>query len=63
MEQTAIDWLYDQIDSKGKCIYDVLDQARALHRKQIEQAHIDGGKNQRTAVKYYEETFNPQTKK
>lgn len=29
----------------------------AMEKEQIQQAHMDGGKNNRTAVKYYHETF------
>ena len=34
MEQTALEWLYDQIENKGKCIYEVIDQARTVDKEQ-----------------------------
>lgn len=41
MKQTAIKWLYDQIENKGKCIYEVIEQAKQLEKQQIIQAHED----------------------
>jgi hypothetical protein len=35
----------------------MFEQAKELEKQQIEKAHIDGGKNQRTSVQYYNETF------
>lgn len=35
MEQTAVEWFYDQIENKGKCIYEVIEQALELEKKQI----------------------------
>ena len=34
MEQTALEWLYDQIENKGKCIYEVFKQAKAMEKEQ-----------------------------
>ena len=59
MKQTAIDWLYDQIENKGKCIYEVIDQARAMEKDQIMNAYNNG--DNRSAELYYNETFKPQT--
>jgi hypothetical protein len=34
MDQTAVEWFYDQIENKGKCIYEVIDQAKEMEVKQ-----------------------------
>jgi len=62
MKQTAVEWLYDQIENKGKCIYEFIDQAKEMEKEQIIDAVEDG---QRTdfyvkyydAEQYYNETF------
>ena len=36
MEQTAIEWLYDQIENKGKSIYEVIEQAKAMQDEQMQ---------------------------
>lgn len=59
MKQTAVEWLWDTL-LKGEFINnpeELLEQAKAMEKERIENAHIDGGKNQRTAVKYYNEIF------
>jgi hypothetical protein len=33
MKQTALEWLYDQIENKGKCIYEVIEQAKAIEEE------------------------------
>ena len=43
MEQTAVEWLYDQIENKGKSIYEILEQAKAMEKEQIERAYQQGG--------------------
>ena len=64
MKQTAVEWFFKHLE--GIRIIDgyewiklqqAFEQAKAMEKEQIENAHIDGGKNQRTAVKYYNETF------
>ena len=45
MRQTAIEWLYDQIENKRKCIYEVFEQAKAMEKKQREKCFIEGYKN------------------
>ena len=32
--KTAVEWLYDQIENEGKCIYEILDQAKEMEKKQ-----------------------------
>jgi hypothetical protein len=34
MKQLAIEWLYDQIENEGKCIYEVIEQAKEMEAKQ-----------------------------
>ena len=59
--KTAVEWLIDQLEFDESVsmdnIEEIFNQAKAMEKEQMENAHIDGGKNQRTAVKYYNETF------
>lgn len=34
MKQTAIQWLYDEIENKGKSIYEVIEQAKAMEKQE-----------------------------
>ena len=34
MKQTAVEWFYDQIENKGKCIYEVIEQAKEMEKEQ-----------------------------
>jgi hypothetical protein len=34
--KTAVEWLYDQIENEGKCIYEVMQQAKEMEKEQIE---------------------------
>ena len=43
MKQTAVEWLYDQIENNAKCIYEVIEQAKAMEKEQIERAYQQGG--------------------
>ena len=68
MKQTAVEWLYDQIENKGKSIYEILEQAKAIDKEQIKDAFFEG-KNDGilmeryldykhiTPDEYYNETF------
>lgn len=67
MKQTALEWLYDQIENKGKCIYEVIDQARAMEKEQIFKVYFHGWSNgiQGNFIsqeEYYIENFKSQTK-
>ena len=42
MKQTAVEWLYDQIENKGKSIYEILDQAKAMEKEQIMDSFNEG---------------------
>ena len=42
MKQTAVEWLYDQIENKGKSIYEILEQAKAMEKAQITQSFVGG---------------------
>jgi prophage maintenance system killer protein len=62
MKQTAVEWLVEYLKLHGielnnDAIHNVINQSKEMEKEQIEKAHIDGGKNKRTAVKYYNETF------
>jgi urocanate hydratase len=66
MKQTAIEWLKKELETYGdpgycKIEWEIFDElieyAKEMEKEQIELAHIDGGKNKRTSVKYYNETF------
>jgi len=45
MKQTAVEWLYDQIENKGKCIYEVIEQAKAMEKEQIFKVYFHGWSN------------------
>jgi hypothetical protein len=62
MKQPAIEWLYDQIENEGKCIYEVIEQAKEMGKEQM----INFAENYETKVykgmfksaeQYYNETF------
>jgi 2-iminoacetate synthase ThiH len=56
--KTAVSWLYEKMPIKILPHYKKqLKEAQELFKQQIEKAHIDGGKNQRTSVQYYNETY------
>ena len=61
MKQTAVEWLYDQIENKGKCIYEVIEQAKEMEKEQIigayETAEKDCNKDFLHGDLYYHETF------
>ena len=42
MKPTAIKWLYDQIENHGKCIYEVIEQAKSMEKEQIMDAFNEG---------------------
>jgi 2-iminoacetate synthase ThiH len=57
--KTAVEWLYEELwkQTDFSLPNNILEQAKEMEKQQIEKAHIDGGKNQRTSVQYYNETF------
>lgn len=63
MKQTAVEWLYDQIENKGKSIYEILDQAKSMEKEQIKDAYNDDRPNltiyesNEAFKQYYNETF------
>ena len=58
MKQTAVEWLYDQIENKGKCIYEVIEQAKAMEKEQIRKAYLaDAYNSQYGFEQYYNETY------
>ena len=66
MKQTAVEWLYDQIENKGKSIYEILEQAKSMEKEQIIESycigcvHITKDNNifpRETSEQYYNEIF------
>jgi hypothetical protein len=39
--KTAVEWLYDQIENEGKCIYEVMEQAKEMEKEQMKIYQID----------------------
>jgi len=37
VKQTAVEWLYDQIENEGKCIYEVFEQAKQMDNEFLEK--------------------------
>lgn len=62
---TAIEWLIDQIDNKGKWRNEVLNQAKEMEKQQIIDAHFTAQKEdlqfwneaKQEALEYYNDTF------
>ena len=44
MNQLAVEWLYDQIENKGKCIYEVIEQAKEMEKQEKLECFIEGYK-------------------
>lgn len=62
---TAIEWLIDQIDNKGKWRNEVLNQAKEIEKQQIIDAYVSGEHQQGFEVEaeqYYNETFKKTNK-
>jgi uncharacterized protein YacL (UPF0231 family) len=63
MKQTAVEWLYDEIENNAKCIYEVIEQAKTMEKEQICNAYIYGAAygidvpNNLIPNTYYNETF------
>jgi hypothetical protein len=61
--KTAVEWLFDQIENEGKCIYEVIKQAKEMEKKQIIDAYENGVKETNSRCEYqnteqyYNETF------
>jgi HEPN domain-containing protein len=66
-KQTAVNWLVEQMKKpySDKYIMDILDQALAMEKEQIEQAYWDGWQNipSMSPQQYYTETFTEQPQK
>ena len=63
-KQSSIEWLVEQlkpaITLQEKYINEFLDQAKAMHKKEIEEAWLDGvgsWDSEKEAHQYYNETF------
>jgi hypothetical protein len=58
MKQTAVEWLYNQIENNAKCIYEVINQAKEMEKEQIMKARQDiFHTGNLTNEQYYNETF------
>jgi 2-iminoacetate synthase ThiH len=58
-KQTSVQYIQDNL-SMNKTLGEIkiiIATALEMEKQQIEEAHIDGGKNKRTSIKYYNETF------
>jgi hypothetical protein len=58
--KTAVEWLIEQIENEGKCIYEVIKQAKEMEKEQIMDAYIQGSislTSKNDAEQYYNETF------
>jgi len=73
MKQSSIDWLYNNLKSHFEHDGDLLEavkmsfeQAKAMHKEEIENAYWDGGQWVPTSgsqcEEYYNETFNTKEK-
>jgi hypothetical protein len=68
MEQTAVEWFYDQIENEGKCIYEVFEQAKEMEKEQIINAFNEGNESDWSnefgdgGEQYYNETFKSDEK-
>lgn len=70
---TAVEWYYDQTVVLGKTnYYELLEQAKQMERKQIEEAYINGDRNgfcryknigpeQITSSDYFTQTYQQPT--
>jgi hypothetical protein len=70
-KQTSVDWQFDQLSSENllglfthdqmKRAMEILEQAKAMHKEEIEDAHWHGGQDipihESTCEQYYNETF------
>jgi hypothetical protein len=57
MKQTAVEWLVDQIENEGKCIYEVIEQAKEMEKEQIIDAVNSYTVQWIDAEQYYNKTF------
>jgi hypothetical protein len=60
--KTAVEWFYDQIENKGKCIYEVIEQAKEMEKEQMQdlfKAGVNYGSGYVIATEWGEETTEP----
>jgi hypothetical protein len=66
--KTAVEWLFDQIENEGKCIYEVIEQAKEMEKEQhgktwdtaLDKYEVRAGNYMRAYEdfdEYYNETF------
>ncbi len=64
-KQSSIDWLYNKMyEHRGNITIEEFEQAKAMHQKEIVDAHVNGNKEytigggyELIAEHYYNETF------
>lgn len=62
-KQTSIEWLIDQVeDFIGLIPVDIIQQAKQMHKEEIEDAYFNGGADSKigkykTRQIYYQETY------
>ena len=69
MKQSSIEWFINELDktipyqhiSKSQIFTDIIEQAKAMHKEEIENAYDDGWHNnnddQYNPINYYNKTF------
>jgi len=63
--KTALEWLYDQIENEGKCIYEIFEQAKEMEKEQMKLSRVPiayenkswQGLMERHFEQWYNETF------
>lgn len=63
-KQNSIDWLVEQLEAQG-FLYDLdIEQAKAMHKEEIQDAYDDGwhhnNEDKYNPIKYYTKTFGGQ---
>ena len=60
--KTAVEWLYDQIENEGKCIYEVMEQAKEMEQEQMKLSRMpiayDNKAWERLIEKHFEQWYN-----
>ena len=63
--KAALEWLYDQIENEGKCIYEIFEQAKEMEKEQMKLSRVPiayenkswQGLMERHFEQWYNETF------
>ena len=64
MKQTAVEWFFEQLEfNESVSRYELLEQAKQMHKQEIIESHEDGGfllvhqSKRERAEKYYKNTY------